>query len=334
MREAQAPDPGTIMRLATGYWDSRCFLSAHELGLFEVLVQGPMAAEAIASKLGLALRPTRLLLKACVGLGLLEEDDRGFRNHPSSQAFLAPGSPIYLGNAVRYGADVWGAWTKLGEAVRTGTPPLKAETYTGDDPEKTRNFVYGMHNRALGIGGALVGMVDLSNRKRLLDVGGGPGTYSALLTRAYPELKATVMDLPAVAALAGEILESMDAAERVHVLPGDYKTTPFPGGNDAVLISGVFHRESEETCRQLIERARDSLVPDGVLIVSDVFTDETGASPTFATLFGLNMMLSAPDGGVHSDSDVLAWMEAAGFCKVERSPFPPPMPHRLVCGKR
>jgi ubiquinone/menaquinone biosynthesis C-methylase UbiE len=325
-------DPGPIMRLATGYWESQCFLTANRLGLFELLAKGPMTAEAVAGALHLAPRHTRLVLKACVGLDLLVEEPAGFSNHPRSQAFLVPGSDAYLGNAVRYGDDMWEGWTHLGDSMRDGAPWVKPETYTGDDPQKTRHFVYAMHNRALGIANVLAGMIDLSGRRSLLDVGGGPGTYSALFTRRYPDLKATVLDLPEVAALADEILKSMNARDRVEPLAGDYKKTEFPQGIDAVLISGVFHRETEATCRDLIERARAALSSGGLLIVSDVLTDEGGATPAFAALFGLNMMLSAPDGGVHAESDVAAWMEEAGFREIKRTPFPPPMPHRVVTG--
>jgi SAM-dependent methyltransferase len=322
------------MRLATGYWESQCLLAANQLGVFEALAHGPRTAEELAAELGLAARPTRLLLNACVGLGLLEKVARGFRNHPRSQLFLVPGTPAYLGDAVRYGRDMWEAWSRLTQALRDGRPAVPSETYTGDDPEKTRHFVHGMHNRALAIASALVPALDLSGRRRLLDVGGGPGTYSALLTRRYPELRCTVLDLPAVVALADEILESMDARGRVETVAGDYHTTPFPEGHDVILISGVFHRESGDSCRDLIERAHRALVPGGLLAVADVFTDPGGAAPLFAALFGLNMMLSAPDGGVHADTDVARWLEEAGFREVVRTPFPPPMPHRLVRGTR
>jgi len=327
-------DPSRLVELATRYWESRCFLTANDLGIFEALGGESRAASELAATLGLAARPTRLLLNACVGLGLLEEDEKGFRNTPVTRAFLVRGSPAYLGDAVRYGSEVWGAWTRLPEALRDGIPPLAAEAYTGRDPERTGRFVRAMHSRALGVGSALVSLVDLAGRRRLLDVGGGPGTYAALFARACPELRATVLDLPEVVRVAGEILATMGVGERVQTLAGDYRETPFPDENDVVLISGVFHRESEETCRDLARRAHEALVPGGLLVVSDVFTDAGGATPVFAALFGVNMMLSAPEGGVHADSDVAAWLEGCGFHAVERRPFPPPMPHRIVVGVR
>jgi hypothetical protein len=106
----------------------------------------------------------------------------------------------------------------------------------------------------------------------------------------------------------------------------------FPAGNDVVMISGVFHRETEDTCRGFIRRAHQALEPGGMLIVSDVFTDAGGQGPLFATLFGLNMMLTAADGEVHADEDVATWMKQAGFGPVNKMSFPPPMPHRIVTG--
>jgi hypothetical protein len=71
-----------------------------------------------------------------------------------------------------------------------------------------------------------------------------------------------------------------------------------------------------------------------VLAVSDVFTDANGAGPAFAALFGLNMALSAPDGGVHADASVTDWMAKAGFAEISIRPFPPPLPHRVVTGRK
>jgi hypothetical protein len=113
---------------------------------------------------------------------------------------------------------------------------------------------------------------------------------------------------------------------------GDYHSSDFGSGKDVVLMSGMFHRESEATCRGLIERASACLEPGGLLVVSDVFTDEGGALPTFAAMFGLNMMLTAPDGGVHADADVMRWMGDCGFRDMRMVPLPPPMPHRVVMG--
>jgi len=331
---AQQPDPSRVMSLATQYWDAQVLLTANRLGLFALLGDKSMTAEEVAVGLTIKPRSTRLFLNACASLGLLDKQQDRFANSALARAFLVAGSPAFMGNTIQYSDNLYATWGHLEEALRTDRPQLPEDSYLGDDPATTRAFVYGMHERALGIGRNLVELVDLKGRKQMLDVGGGPGTYSALFAQRYDGLRSTVLDLPGVVAIAREILDDLGVADRVDTLPGDHRTTTFPGGNDVVLISGVLHRESEAGCRRLIRNARESLVPNGLLVVSDVFTDAGGAGPAFAALFGLNMLLTAPDGGVHADADVAAWMRDEGLEVVQMQPFPPPMPHRVVIGRR
>jgi len=325
-------DPGHLIRLSTAYWGAQTLLTANRLEIFSRLADGPLPRDALAAALGADGRALALLLKACVALDLLEETADGIANSALSNAFLVPGRPGYMGNAIRYSDDLYATWGNLDQAVRDGAPQLAAAKYLGEETERTRHFVYGMHDRALGIGRALISLVDLSGRRQLLDIGGGPGTYSALFVQQTPGLRSRVLELPGVARIAAEILADLGVADCVEMLPGDYHTTEFPDGNNAVLISGVLHRETAATCRKLIARAAATLATGGLLVVSDVFTDAGGCSPAFATLFGLNMLLTAPDGGVHADSDVSGWMAEAGLIQIRREPFPPPMPHRVVTG--
>lgn len=329
---ATAPDPSSIVRLSTAYWESQTLLTANRLRVFDVLADGARSADEVAAALQLDPRNTGLLLRACVGLGFLKDASGRFENAPVAATFLVSRSPAFMGNVIRYSDQLYATWGKLEDALRTGKPALPAETYLGDDPARTRGFVMAMHERALGIARALVPILDLQGRKTMLDVGGGPGTYSVLLTERFPGLRSEVLELPGVAAVARELVAAAGASDRVTLRDGDYHSSDFGSDKDVVLMSGMFHRESEQTCRGLIERAAACLNPGGLLVVSDVFTDEGGAQPTFAAMFGLNMMLTAPDGGVHADADVKHWMAASGFGDMRMVPLPPPMPHRVVTG--
>jgi hypothetical protein len=321
------------MRLATAHWGAQTLFAANRLGVFALLGDGPRPADEVASRLGADARATRLLLNACVALGLLEKQHDAYANTSDTGFFLTPDSPGYMGDAIRYSDDLYPLWGRLDEFVHGERASPDAD-YLGGNPEKTRHFVYGMHNRALAVGRMLVELLDLEGRRQLLDLGGGPGTYSALLASRYPELHATLLDLGPIVELAHEIVASLGAAERVTCVAGDYLRSELPAGNDVVLISGVFHRETEENCRRLIVRAGDSLQPGGLLAISDVFTDPGGTSPPFAPLFGLNMLLTAPDGGVHASQDVETWLSEAGFTRVATLSFPPPMPHRVVSAEK
>jgi predicted O-methyltransferase YrrM len=326
------PDPSGIMAISTAYWGSQTLLTANRLKLFDALADGAITADELAQKLDFDPRTTALFLNACVALGLCEKEQDRYSNSLSSATFLVSTSSASLANAIHYSDNLYATWGELDQAVRSGVPAKPAASYLGEDEEQTRHFVYGMHNRAMAIGRALIGMVDLSGRKRMLDVGGGPGTYSALLTERFQGLASDVLELRGVANIAREILHEMHVGDRVTMLDGDYHVSDFGSGYDVVLMSGMFHRETADNCRALIKRARDCLEPGGLLVVNDIFADAGGAGPEFATLFGLNMMLTAPDGGVHADEDVAAWMNDAGFGEIGRASFPPPMPHRVVTG--
>ena len=332
LESTRPADPSAIMALSTAYWGSQTLLTANRLRIFDALADEPRTAAEVAAALSLDERTTGLLLNACVALGLCDKSGEQFSNTPESATYLVTSSPSSMANAILYSDDLYGTWGQLESALRSGTAPTRAESYLGEDDAQTRHFVYGMHDRALSIGQALPDLVDLDGRKRMLDAGGGPGTYSALLTARFSGLKAEVIELPGVARIGREILADTGAADRVTMIDGDYLETEFGDGYDVVLMSGMFHRESESNCRRLIDKARGCLDAGGMLVVNDIFADAGGTGPVFAALFGLNMMLTAPDGGIHADADVAQWMSEAGFENVGRKPFPPPMPHRVVTG--
>lgn len=179
-------NPSVIFKLATAYWDSSLFLTANRLNLFSIISESEKTASELAGELGTVAHSTEMFLNTCVSLGLIEKADGKYKNSALSETFLVKGKPSYLGDALKYSDDLYPVWGRLEDTLRSGAPALKPETILGEDPEKTRNFVLGMHNRALGVGRSLAEKADLAGRKRLLDVGGGPATYSILLAQKKP----------------------------------------------------------------------------------------------------------------------------------------------------
>src|SRR6266568_3747342 len=102
----ERPDPSRIMELATGYWGSAALLAASELQVFGALATGPRTAEEVAVACHAPDRSMEMLLDACAGLGLLAKDVGAaaarYANSPAATAFLVPGSPAYLGDALRW----------------------------------------------------------------------------------------------------------------------------------------------------------------------------------------------------------------------------------------
>ena len=328
-------NPERIVSLASAFYESCVLFAASDLGIFRLLAQAGNADEKeLAAAGGLDVRAARLLLDACVAIGLLVKTEGRYRNTPESSLFLVPGSPGDLSGAIRYNRDVYAAWGKLQQLVKTGKPVEPPGLHLGEDRERTRTFVLAMHGRAMGIGQSVIPHLDLGGRKKLLDVGGGPATYSMLIARAFPGIECTVLDLPEVVRIAGELIAQSGLEARVKTVGGDYHTAEFPDGNDAVIFFGVLHQEEPAAIRSLLKRANEALAPGGMIYVLDMMTDSSHTAPKFPALFALNMALTTEHGWVFSEEELKDWLLEAGFEDFSCRPLPPPMPHWLALARK
>ena len=327
-------DSTPLINLLTAYWGSATLIAASRLGIFTQIAAGPATAETLAERAGTDAGATEQLLAGLVSLGLVEKRDETYTNTALADAYLVEGRPAFLGPAVAYNGDVFPLWGQLDDVVRTGNVTRAPGSYLGDDTERTRNFVYGMHHRALGIGRALCEVVDFSGLHKLADFGGGPGTYSALLTAQTPGLDSEVLDLPAVVEIARSIVHSMGASERVTCTPFDYYRDELPGQYDAALISGVLHREHPPQVREILAKTARAVGPGGVLYISDVMLDDHRTGPLFSTMFALNMRVLAHEGRCHSVAEQRTWLAEVGFRVTEVSTLPPPIHYTVIRAER
>lgn len=329
--ELSRPDPAPVIELANAFCASQVLFTASDLGIFDFLSKSPgSTVDRVVAGCDMDPRAGRLLLDACVAVGLLTKRDGRYRNSGDTECFLVPGSPMDLSAAIRYNRDVYQAWGRLPELIRSGKPVERPETHLGEDPERTRDFVLAMHGRALGIGRSVVPRLRLEGRRKLLDIGGAGGTYSALITRHHPDITCTVIDLPGVLDVAGELIAEEGVSDRVRTIPGDFHTMDLPRGHDAAIFFGVLHQESPDAIASLLRRTYEVLEPGGIIYVMDMMTDPTHAAPPFSALFAVNMALTTHHGWVFSDAELGNWLEIAGFRDVNVSPLEPPMPHWLV----
>src|SRR5690242_19197668 len=219
------PSPALLMQLALAYRSSAVLFAAVELGIFTAVADKPLDAADIARVCRSDPERLHYLLEACVTEGLLSRNADMYSNTPVTDAFLVQGRPAYSANGFKYAQDLYPAWNHLGDLMRTGRPPMPPETILGDDKAKTRAFVYAMHERARGIGSVLPHLVDLAGRKKLLDVGGGPGTYSVALIRETPGLRSTILDVAGVLEVTKELIAASGVADRIELRAGDYLTS-------------------------------------------------------------------------------------------------------------
>jgi hypothetical protein len=77
--------PDKIMQLGLGFWGSKTFLSAIELGVFTELAKGPQDGELLRTHLDLHPRGARDFFDALVSLGMLQLNNGQYANTPESK---------------------------------------------------------------------------------------------------------------------------------------------------------------------------------------------------------------------------------------------------------
>ena len=119
-KDAAGVLPDDLNEMIRGFMPSRAILTALELDIFTAVGKGGTAKQ-VAVKIQAAARATEMLLNVLVSLKLLEKRDGIYTNTPVAARFLVEGSPDSARTAQLHAANMWRRWSKLTEAVRSGT---------------------------------------------------------------------------------------------------------------------------------------------------------------------------------------------------------------------
>jgi len=319
-KDAAGVLPNDIHDMIRGFMPSRAILTALELDVFTAVGKGGTAQQ-IAARIQAAVRSTEMLLNVLVNLKLLEKHDGTYTNTAVAARFLVEGSPDSARTAQLHMANMWRRWSKLTEAVRTGTAVESSR-----DNGWVKSFIAAMDHTARGRARAVAQAVELNGEKRMLDLGGGSGAYSIAFAKAASALHSEIVDLPEVLPITQEHIRQAGLSDRISTRAGDMLTVPLaPASYDLILLSAICHMFSPEENRQLLNRAYAALAPQGRLVISDFILDADKTSPRFATLFGLNMLVGTRAGASYSEPEYEEWLKAAGFAGSKRVRIPGPV---------
>ena len=307
--EASHASPDALLLLARAFQESRVLLTGAELDLFTLLSKEALTAEAIAVRIGAGLRALKIELDALAAIGLLDKADDTYRTSPEASC-LSADAPDSIHPMLLHTAALWHRWSNLTRAI--GGTPLPERPRE----EATRAFIGAMHVVSAARAEGIVKAAGVGSARRLLDVGGGPGTYTAAFLRAAPELRATLFDLPLVVGIARERLLASGLLERVTLVAGDFEKDPLPPGHDLAWLSAIIHQNGPSQNERLYARIFRALVPGGRLVIRDHVMEPGRTRPRSGALFAVNMLVGTEQGGTYTLDEIRAGLEGAGFARV------------------
>ncbi|WP_428963484.1 methyltransferase [Micromonospora fluostatini] len=334
--------PTPLMGIVTGYWAFKTLAAAVELDLFGRLAgQRVITRQQAEKELGIPERPADLLLAACASLGLLERSGDGYRNTELAERFLVPGQPHYFGGQVRYCDErTYLPWHRITEALRSDKPltwdPASQDSLFSDvDEGMLTLFWEAMYSTSSFTARALGEAYDFGAHRRLLDVGGGAGAFPIELCRRYPQLRATIFDLPHVGALAEAKISAAGLADRIGTAGGNFLTDPaLPDGHDVILLSMILHDWDEAQNRSILAKCHAALPSGGAIVISELLLNDERTGPASAALMGLNMLVETEGGRNYSGAEYGAWLTDAGFTDVRTIAFDAPGANGAVVARR
>jgi len=199
----------------------------------------------------------RRLLRAVAAIGVFHEDavDR-FSLTPLGDGLRADAPESLAGWAAFVGRPHhWEAWGHLLSSVRSGENAFRSLhgvdvwTYRSEHPEERAVFDAAMVALTRRTNASLLEAYDFGGFGRLVDVGGGLGTFLSALLAAYPSLHGVLFDQPHVLDGAEELLRAAGVADRCRIVAGSF-FDDVPEDADAYLLKSILHDWDDEEQRR------------------------------------------------------------------------------------
>lgn len=322
---------GDLLGASTAYWKGCSLQAGVRLGIFTLLHDRSMSLVEVADLSEADKRGTEYLLNALSAMGLLTKQNNLYHNTPEAQQYLSKESPAYLGHIILHHHHILDGWAQLDEAVKTGAPPVAKRSY-GEEVER-ESFLMGMFNLAMGLAPAIAEQIDFTGRHRLLDLGGGPGTYAIHFCLANPNLNAVIFDRPTTKPFAQKTVDTFGLSKRIKFEGGDITTDPVSGGPyDVTWLSHILHSNGPKDCQRIIDKTVAAMESGGVIMIHEFILDNSKDGPEFPALFSLNMLVNNPAGRSYSEEELTAMLTRSGVKDITRSPFQGPSDSSILSG--
>ncbi|MDJ0622154.1 MAG: methyltransferase [Desulfocapsaceae bacterium] len=321
---------GDLLGVSSAYWKGCALQAAVRLDIFSCIHTSNLTSDEVATRIYADNRATEMLLDALAAMKLLEKKDFRYTNSNFAKTFLTTQSPQYMGHILLHHHHILDGWAQLDKAVTTGAP-IEKRSY-GEETER-QSFLMGMFNLAMGVAPQIADQLDLHGKKRLLDLGGGPGTYAIHFCLSNPELQATIFDRPTTKPFAEQTVDSFNLADRINFKSGDFTTDSITGGPyDIAWLSHILHSNGPDECQTVLHNTVSQMEKGGIIFIHDFILNDNKDAPEFAALFSLNMLINNPRGRAYSESEIRAMMHIADISAIERHPFVGPNDSGIIFG--
>jgi hypothetical protein len=295
--QAESPPAARLSEMIFGFMISQAISVAANLGIADLLRDGPKHVDELARRAGAHSGALYRLMRALASVGVFaEEGGRRFRLTPLAEPLRAdaPASlrafSMYM--SARYHMNVWG---ELLYSVRHGTPAFDHLNGSGvfeyfqKNPADAEIFNNAMTSLSSSVAEPIVNAYDFSRISKLVDVGGGHGYLLCSVLKRYPEMSGILYDAQSVTNGAASLVRAQGLEGRCELLSGDFFQS-VPDGADAYMMKHIIHDWEDEKSARILGNCRRVINPKGRVLVIEMVVPE-GNVPSPSKFLDLEMLL-------------------------------------------
>jgi len=297
--------------------DARVLLAALEFRLFTVLAKKSLTARRIAQLSKTQFEGMEALLNSLVAMQALRYKAGKYSNTSEMHKYFCATSPHYRKGTAFLKLEKNDEWTQLISTIKKGRD---LSAFEGGDDKKFRYlFTHAMHERSADYAPMIAKKISRKPVGRFLDLGGGPGSYSAAILQEDKKSEVTLLDRPAAIKVAKELFQKRPFFKRFHFMPGDLFDSAYGKDYNMVFFSNIIHIYNLQENKKLFRKINQALVPGGRFTLVDYFLKEDRTGPYEGALFSLTMLLFTETGKTYTYGETEKILRQTGFHKIKRT---------------
>jgi hypothetical protein len=276
-----------LQQMIMGFRLTQLLHVAAKLGVADALAEGPKSARELATACHCEPDPLYRTLRALANVGVLvEQNQQRFKLTPMGEYLREGVRGSLRGTAMLFGEPwLWNGYGQLLHSAQTGQSAFAKEQgsslveYLRDHEAAARMFDDAERASAEQDLALLLRACDFTGVSNVVDIGGGKGSLLVALLAKYPDLKATLFDLPHVIAAADPALTTGDLAGRATLTGGDFFES-VPQGGEIYLLKHVVRDFEDELAARILKNCRAAMSPDSRLVLFERLVEPSETSET------------------------------------------------------
>lgn len=318
---ADAVAAARLLELVNGNWTTQAIGVAAELGLADILADGPVDGATIAARTGCHAESLERLLRGLASLEVCTQEADGTWGLAPMGTMLKRGAhPSMRSWAIYSALHSWAFWGHLLDSVKTGQSARRLLTgregyaHLEADARAAAVFNRAMEEITHFVAAEVATVGGFEGLREVVDVGGGHGEMLGAVLAAHCRLRGIVFDLPHAAEGGRRLLEGLGLADRARVASGSFFEA-IPAGADAYLLKSIVHNWDDERSLAILARCREACPPGGrVMLIERILPARiSGTAAERSTLRSdLNMMVGL-GGRERTEAHMGELLSEAGF---------------------